>query len=223
MPAPSTQNLSALPDITGLKKLCQSLAMLDAVIYPDWQGRYYSFDDCWDTDVSLASMRDGSGDHFFILFTSVGVVIKGFAHESAMSPYRANPPSAWPGIYESVPEGLKTALSDPALSMEDVTFCIWHSTGDSYWIRGDIAFPHTSDPDGSADLLALLDGNPKSYQGWAEEYYEREIDLSAVEHICDHKPLTNSIIRLLNCDIALDNLAADVKEIGYSTKQKATL
>ncbi len=215
MPAPSTQNLSGLPEIAELKKLCQSLAMLDAVIYPDWQGRYYSFNDCWDDNTSLASMRNGEGDDYFILFTSAGAVIKGFAHEAAMSPYRTNPPSVWPGILEEVPEEMRAALSDPALSVEDVTFCIWRSKEDNDWKCGDITFPPTGDPDGATDLLALLDGNPKSYQIWAEEYYEQDIDLGAAEHIYNHKPLTDSIIKLLNAEISLEDLADDITEIDY--------
>lgn len=211
----STQNLSRLPDIAGLNKLCQSLAMLDAVIYPEWQGRYYSFNNEWDTSTSLASMRNGEGDDYFILFTSVGAVIKGFAHESAMSPYRTNPPSVWSRILENVPEEIKVPLSDPALSINDVTFCIWRTKEDSFWKCGDITFADTEDPDGSADLLALLGGNPTSYQVWAEEYYEREIGLSAVEHIYSHTPLTNSIVELLNAEITSEDLAADIKEIGY--------
>ena len=211
----STQNLAALPDAGKLEALCQSLAMLDAIIYPDWQGRYYSFNDGWDDNTSLASMRDGGGDDYFILFMLAGVVIKGFAHESAMSPYRTNPPSVWPGILENVPEEMKVPLSDPALSMNDVTFCIWRTKEDGFWKRGDIAFADTKDPDGSADLLALLGGNPTSYQAWAEEYYEQEIDLSAVEHIYNHKPLTNSVIELLNAEITSEDLAADITEIGY--------
>ena len=100
--------------------------------------------------------------------------------------------------------------------MEDVTFCTWRSTRGNYWTRGEITFPHTSDPDGSADLLALLDGDPKSYQGWAEEYYEWEINLSAVERIYNYEPLTNSVIKLLNAEITSKDLAADCKETGYA-------
>ena len=39
----STRDLSALPTIETLKKLTQSLAMLDAVIEREWDYRYYSF------------------------------------------------------------------------------------------------------------------------------------------------------------------------------------
>ncbi len=217
MPGPSTQNLSGLPDIASLKRLCQSLAMLDAIICPDWQGRCYSFNDCWDKDASLASMRNAEGDDYFILLVSAGAVIKGFAHEAAMSPYRTNPPSIWPGMYDGILKELGAALSAPAFSREEVTFCIWRTREDDGWTRGGITFSDSKDADGSSDLLFLLAGNPHSYQAWAEEYYEREIALSAVKHIYSHKPLTNSIIKLLNAENRLEDLVDDIKETGYAS------
>ena len=39
----STRDLSRLPDIGGLQVLSQSLAMLDAILCPAWEYRYYSF------------------------------------------------------------------------------------------------------------------------------------------------------------------------------------
>ncbi len=43
----STRNLAALPGIDDLRRLCQSLAMLDAILEPEWQYRYYSFNSRW--------------------------------------------------------------------------------------------------------------------------------------------------------------------------------
>ena len=212
---PSTHDLLVLPDIAGLRRLCQSLAMLDAILYPDWQGRYYSFNGCWDDRTSLGSMRNAEGDDYFILFMPAGAVIKGFAHESEMSPYQTQPNSVWPGLLDELPQELKPALSDPALLLEDVTFCIWRLTQDNAWRRGGITFPNSKDADGSADLLALLDGNPQSYQRWAEEYYEREIDLGAVEQVYRHEPLTGSLVELLNPEISLIDIEEDIKETGY--------
>ncbi len=51
----------------------------------------------------MASMRDGSGDDYFILFNFLGAIIKGFAHESSMSPYVNEPIQIWKGILENVP------------------------------------------------------------------------------------------------------------------------
>jgi len=39
----STRNLSALAAIEILRKLTQSLAMLDAIVEREWDYRYYSF------------------------------------------------------------------------------------------------------------------------------------------------------------------------------------
>ena len=81
----ATENrLKTLPDIDRLKALCQSLAMLDAIMSPDWEYRYYSFDSKWGLNEMMASMRNGQGDDFFILFNNNGAIIKGFDHESPM-------------------------------------------------------------------------------------------------------------------------------------------
>lgn len=81
------KRLEAIPDISSLKKLSQSLATLDAIMSPEWDYRYYSFNSNWATGEMMASMRNGSGDEYFILFNSQGAIMKGFAHESAMSPW----------------------------------------------------------------------------------------------------------------------------------------
>jgi hypothetical protein len=43
----STRDLSSLPDVDGLRKLLQTLATLDAILCPEWQYRYYSFNRAW--------------------------------------------------------------------------------------------------------------------------------------------------------------------------------
>lgn len=211
----STRDLTLLPNIDQLKALAQSLAMLDAIICPDWENRYYSFNRYWDKEVSMAMMRDGSGDEFFILFTSIGAIIKGFAHEVPMSPYSSDPPRVWPGILENVPVAFLKLLEDPALSITDTTFCIWRTYQDSAWQRGIIEFADGEDPDGSEVLLTLLDGNPRTYQAWAEEYYEQPVNLSAIIYIYEHRPLTNMVVSKLNADMSLQTLTEDIEEIGY--------
>ena len=34
-----------------------------------------------------------------------------------------------------------------------------------------VRLPDQDDPDGSSELLRLLDGDPAAYQAWAEEYF----------------------------------------------------
>ena len=216
---PSTQNLAALPNAGKLKALCQSLAMLDAIMSPEWEGRYYSFNNRWDDEAALASMRDGSGDDYFILFVPAGVVIKGFAHESEMSPYQVRPPLVWPGVLDALPQALKVPLSDPAFSLEDVTFCIWNTVQDKQWKIGNISFPNAEFFDGSEDLLGILDGKPETYQNYAEEYYERDIHLEAIKHIYGHQPLTADILAAINPEVLWQDLEEDIAEIGYPSQR----
>lgn len=209
------QTLASFPNVESLKRLSQSLAMLDAIMSPDWESRYYSFNSKWSHGEMMASMRDGSGDEYFILFNLHGAIIKGFAHESPMSPFASDPPKVWHGVLENVPSEFEGFLSEPAFSIEETTFCIWRRFSDSSWQIGDIDYPEGDDPEGSEDLLSILDGNPKTYQNFAAEYFEEDIPLAAVKHIYAHKPLTANIISKLNAEVSKDELQDDIEEIGY--------
>jgi hypothetical protein len=211
----STRDLSLLPDIDGLKRLSKSLAMLDAIISPEWESRYYSFNSKWNKGEEMASMRDGSGDEYFLLFNSSGAILKGFGHESVMTPYRESPPKLWQGIFDSVPEEFAGFLSEPAFDIESTTFCIWRKYGDEAWQSGNINFPQDEDPDGSEGLLFMLDSNPETYKEWAEYYYEVPVNLSAVKQIYEHRPLSNELLTELNPNISMAELENDMDEIGW--------
>ncbi|MDQ4120401.1 MAG: hypothetical protein M3209_03035 [Acidobacteriota bacterium] len=213
------QKLITLPDIEPLKRLSQSLAMLDAIMSPEWEYRYYSFNSKWNKGEMMASMRNGSGDEYFILFNSHGAILKGFAHESPMSPFANEPPEVWRGVLDDVPIEFQGFLTEPAFSIEETTFCIWRRYSDVSWQIGNIDYPEDDNPDGSEDLLWILDGNPETYQYFAAEYYEQDIHLSAVQHIYEHKPLTDNIISELNADVSKRELRKDIKEIGYPNTQ----
>lgn len=171
----STRNLESLCGIDELRKLLKSLAVLDLIMSPDWGDRYYSFNSRWDKDEQMGSMRNGMGDEFFALFTKQGCFIKGYDHESEMSSWSTPNQEPWPKIYSGVPEVFMAALSEPAFSIENVSFCYWREFGDESWSRGDFLLPASEDPDGSRYLFAILDGKPSTYQDFAEEYYEQDI------------------------------------------------
>jgi hypothetical protein len=207
--------LATIPNVESLKKLCQSLATLDAIVSPEWEYRYYSFNSNWAEGEMMASMRNGSGDEYFILFNSHGAIMKGFAHESSMSPWAADSEQLWPGVLDEVPGEFQEFLTEPAFSMAETTFCIWRRSVDSSWQVGQIEYPKEDDPDGSEDLLFILDGEPSTYREFAEQYYERSIDLSAVAYIYQQRPLTSEILEMLNTEVVLANLKSDLEEIGY--------
>lgn len=215
MRPPSTRLLASLPGIEPTRRVSQSIAMLDAILSPEWEYRYYSYNADWNPGEQMASMRNGSGDEYFILFTAAGAAIKGFDHEAAMSPCRVDPPQLWPGLYDHVPDVFATFLYEPAFSMRDVTFCIWRTSHDTVWRCGVTDFPDDDDPDGSEWMLHILDGQPATYHAFAAEYYENDVPLEAIAAVYQHRRLTDDIVRPLNPDLCVQDLVADAKEIGY--------
>lgn len=206
----STQKLALFPDVIGLRTLLQSMAMLDAIVCPDWEMRYYSFDTKWSAGATMGSMRSGCGDDFFALFNSYGCFLKGFAHESPIAGEVAPE-----NFYRGLPAELEAGVKEPAFSTDDVTFCLWRAFDDKKWSRAPVPLPRGGDPDGSATLLSPLDGKPKTYRDWAEDYYEVELPLDAVKAIYNQEPLTKDLIKSLNPEITMKDLKDDIREIGY--------
>ncbi|WP_069173645.1 hypothetical protein [Streptomyces griseus] len=209
-----------LPSLADLRNLCRSLAMLDAILSPDWEGRYHSFGAGWSDGEEVASMRNGSGDEYSIVFTAAGAYVRGFDHESPMSPY-GNDGEPWPGVIDEVSEVFRRFVVEPAFTDEDgvpvVTVCLWRGLTDDRWQHGVIDFPTgRADPDGATRLFALLvDGSPEVFQRFAEDYYEVPVDLEAVRDVYDLRPLSQELVSSLNSEVALTELAEDIAEIGY--------
>jgi hypothetical protein len=209
------RKLPPLPPPEQLRRLCQSLAMLDAIFSPDWQYRYYSFNSRWAKGEMMASMRDGCGDDYFIHFTAAGVALKGYAHESPMAGYNVEHGKPWPGVLDDVPAVFDRFLNQPAFSMNETTFCLWRRKEDRAWKQGKVEFPPGDDPDGSKRMLAILDGDPRTYQGFCEAYFEQEPPLEHIRAIYEHQTLTPELVSALNPETTLAALSEDESEIGY--------
>jgi hypothetical protein len=210
----STRSLD-LPEIDILKGRLQSFAVLDSILSQDWEFRYYSFNSNWDENTSLASIRNGSGDHLFIVFCSYGCLIKGFNHEAFMNIISSQNSCLWPGIIDTVPIEFQQYLQEAAFSPEETTFCIWRSYLGNSWEIGEIDFPSTPDPDGSESLLPFVSATRYQYQQWAEEYYEISIKIESIDCILSHQLLTESIIYEINSQASIQTLNKDLQEIGY--------
>lgn len=211
----TVRDLSLLPAIDELQSLMQSLALLDAIMSPDWQYRYYSFDAHWSADEQVGTIRNGMGDDLYVWFGAAGSFVKGFAHESPLSPYLSDNHQVWPGVLDSVPIEFAEILTESAFRMQDITFSIWRRYSDLKWQNGNVELPEEDDADGFVLLVELLDGQPVDYQFFASEYYEKIVPISAIEHIYNHQPLTDEIIKSLNPSMSMLDLQDDIAEIGY--------
>lgn len=193
-----------LPDAADLERICRGLAMLDAVRSEEWEDRYFSFNAAWSDTERMASMRNGEGDEWFIVFTGteesgIHVFLKGFFHEKP----RADPSE----VYRGCPEVLKGQLHEAAFSMEDVTFGGFFAPDRGWTLRGD--------DEASAEARAFLSGDPETYRAFAADYFEVDLPLEPIARVLHGAPLDATLLRALAADRALEELEEDRVEIGY--------
>jgi hypothetical protein len=201
--------LSKLPGIEECRQIFKSIAILDAIHMPEWEYRYYSFNSKWDKNEMMASMRDGSGKHYFALFNQYGLIIKGFEHLSDTEDNCHKNGQIGKDIFAGVPAEFSGFLKEPAFIIEDTTFCIWNIKSKGVWYSNKV---YRAD---ELYLLKVLIGGAKGYMEWAEEYYEKEIHKSVVEDIFNFKPLNEVIVKSLNNEISMQDVKEDVIEIDY--------
>jgi len=210
--------IGRLPAIDQVRRTSRALAMLDAVLSPDPEFRYFSFDARWSETEETALMDNGSGDQYAIVFSPEGAFARGFDHESPISPYGSDDQgTTWPGLFDGVPDVFAAARDEPAFRDENgtvmATVCFWRRTGDDSWQCGPA---EGVEKDGAEQLFALLaDGRPEAYLTFAEDYYEVALELDAVHHVYALMPLTEEIVTALNPEVMLKNLKDDIAEIGY--------
>lgn len=206
---PSTRRLHLLPPPALLEPLTRALATLDALLCDEWEYRYYSFNRRWAPGERMASMRDGCGDEWFLVFTPAGAFLKGLAHESTMAG------ALRPALIEGLPAGLAAQAEEPAFRMDETSYVAWCEPG-GRWQRGTLALPEGDDPDGSASHLAILGGDPADYVRYAAEYYEHDVPLDAVAAIYAGMPLDLPLLDRLRAPRTLEEVAEDLDEIGYA-------
>jgi len=221
-----------LPNPKELQNLCISISALEAILSQDWESRYYSYQKNWSDNEEICEMRNGSGDHILILFSSNGTVINGFAHESEMNIKYTNQnkktgkgnliQGIWKGVVDDLPNVFNDFIFGEPVKSIGTTFCIWQTKMDNEWKTGKINYPNDEYKDGSKDLMELLDGNPYTYKKFAEEYYyeeELELKIKPIEKIYNGIIITKELVLDINPEVNdFEQLKADLDEIGYKNK-----
>ncbi|OCQ17907.1 hypothetical protein A7985_25230 [Pseudoalteromonas luteoviolacea] len=193
------KDIKQLPTVKQLIHICRSLALLDAILMTDWEYRYFSFNCLWNEDDGemMASLRDGSGSEYFILISQKGAVGKVFDPSIISDSDSA---------IKAIPDAFKSFVSEPAFSLENVSYCFWREVQDDTWNvapNGLNEFP----------LLKFLTVDAVYYHEWAQEYYEQEIDLEALKSVYNSLELDEDMLQKLNPEIELDDLDEDLEEI----------
>lgn len=205
--------LAAMPEPEQLKKLMRILASLNVVLCPEEWLRYHSFVPGWAENVSMAKIDNGSGDHLFILFSPQGTLLKGFDHESELSPHARDEYERVPGIYEGTPNALISLLENDGIESEEVTFCIWRECSDSAWQKGKAENSEGID-DGSDFLLGAIYRTPEDFVEFAKGYFEITPALEIVAKIFEEAAITAEMIPLLNPGRDAEEALQELESLG---------
>lgn len=214
----STSDLSLMPDIESLRAHMQLLAAITAVFDVEYGEPPFAFDPCWGRQEQLATNKNGSGDELFIHFTPHGCFIKGFAHESEMTPYKRADRSIWPGVLDHVPAEFESSLTEPAFDPDATTFAIWRLNSANDWSTGDITFPDDDYKDGSADLLEPIAFSVSDLTEWLSENYETDVDSGIVQAVFDGHPLSDAQLSKLNPSSPIHTVRNAVRATGWETE-----
>jgi hypothetical protein len=210
---------AALPDIATLRERSRTLALLDTIVSGRSAYSRYSYDARWAPGTELAGMSNGAGDAYSIVFSPAGAFLRGFDHESPMSPYATDDALPWPGLTTGIPQSLAAYVDEPAFHLDDTfcaTVCLWRETTADRWHTGDPVFPDEPDPDGSDWMFGtLLDPTSASYTDFAGDYYETTIDAAAVAELWATRTLTPELLHRLNPEVTPEALAPDLSRMGW--------
>jgi hypothetical protein len=203
-----------------LKRLL-AYAKIDIIMAPDpdkYHIRIYHYDKDWLKNGHFFKIDDSGGDHYYVMFSSDGCIIKGFDHECELSPYIFDDEDeplpddiAGHNFYEGAPAELLSLVSDPALEKELVTFCTWQSADDTEWHFAPTTFPKDWD-DGIKTFLFYTHGL-ESYCKWFEdEYYESPLATEILQKIFDGNKITSDIIKTLHPEATPKKILKDLKK-----------
>lgn len=210
--SPSSRRLDLVPQPDELQRRCQALALLEAGLNRNPSTRWHVFGSS--DDQRTCRVSDGSGNEAMYWFRDEVAVIRGFDHESPITPWAQEPMALWPGIYETAPSFVAESPTIEVAGVESVTFCFWWSDG--AWRRGPVEFPPSvhADPDGSEYLLKPVASVGKA-TAFLGGYYERAVDSGLVGAVFEGQPIEGELLAAMAIDVTPGDLVAEASRIGY--------
>ncbi|MCW3791549.1 hypothetical protein OM416_08155 [Paenibacillus sp. LS1] len=221
-------NDTTMMNADSLCKRMRILAALDIIFSEEEWLRVHHYEAELQPGEAWGSINNGAGDHLHILFTNSGTLIKGYDHESPLSPHAREDGEIYPGMYDEVPETLMAVLRshEETLDMEDVTFCLWQEGYDLQWKVGNwiqLAMTEEDEADargGAAFLLGYIEKNSEDYVDWAKGYYDlQDLPLEAVAEVYEEKPVTASLIKQLCPERDVVAALKELQQRGYAVEQ----
>ena len=148
-------------------------AKADCIMTDDESLRCYEYNDNWGDNIQMAKYSSGGGDDLILIFKDDSMIIKGFDHESDISPHAQDEYGIYPGIYDSVPDTLLNELRHEKIDFEEVTFCLWRDSNEGKFSKGEVDLKDKDD--GSEWLVSSIITNIDGFLEYVEDYYEDDL------------------------------------------------
>ena len=206
----STKDLSGMPDVASLRRICRAVAVLEMIAGDEEWLRRYFYHPNWDENEEVFEFSDGSEQQMLVLFRPEGCVISGVDCE------RYDWDEDWPSA-EDITAGLPAAFhefmyGEPVKSIKS-TFCIWCTDGVTWQKSGAIDL---GGEDGSEDMLEILDGNPQTYARFCRSYYEKDLPLAVIESVYRGEKMTPDMVKALNSGREdVQAIREELEKLGY--------
>ncbi|MFP3153044.1 hypothetical protein LQZ18_01165 [Lachnospiraceae bacterium ZAX-1] len=200
------KNIDKIPAPAIILKRLIAYAKIDVIMNPNDEDVYlrkYHYDKELLPQGHFLKIDDSGGDHYYVIFSQAGCIVKGFDHECDLSPYN------YDEVYEPMPKEisehdfyaktpveLSVLLDDVALEKELVTFCMWQSADDTEWHYTPFDIPDEWF-DGIDTFISLTPDFDK-YIERTNEYYEIDLDTDIVKAIYEGNEITATMIEKIN-------------------------
>ncbi|KHD11346.1 hypothetical protein PN36_20455 [Candidatus Thiomargarita nelsonii] len=179
----------------------KALALADAIIQPEWEYRYFSYNSKWSDTEEMGSFRDGSGGEWFFLSSGQFAGYKCLSPEDGIMPDLENVKSQFPSEYRSF-------ITEPAFSM-DLATCLWY-LHESKWVKNGLTVKWI------IDLAEITNWTAKDYHTWAVDYYERDFDVLDIDKLFENQ-FNEELAMKLNPEIDINKLRVELVEIGINS------
>lgn len=181
-----------------LRNKLKHLALLDAIIEPEWEYRYYSYNSNWSDSEEMASLRDSCGGEWFFLLEGNNISFKCTSPVDGLV-------EDFDTLKQSVPERFSPFLNEAAFSMDQGS-CIWFIENNE-WVKLGNDISDLPNP------ITIQEMSAADYCQYVEDIFEQEIDQEIVQAVFDGK-FTIDMAQIINPSIDIDALKADLLEVG---------
>ena len=158
--------------IEHLRNKMKTLALADAILMPEWEYRYFSYNSKWSDTQEMGSLRDGSGNEWFLWLSGNLAGYKCLSLDDGIM-------SDIDSVKSTIPSQYKEFLDEPAFAMDKAT-CIWH-LNDSEWVKHGLGVAHL------IDVEQISEWTVEEYHSWATEYYETDSDITSLQKLFNNQ------------------------------------